>query len=114
MKQVHILLVDDQTIVRRGVRALLQDRKDCEVCGEARTSDEALLMVESLKPDLVILGLLRQNLGGVVRQIRGVLPSVEVLVLSTRDEEAFVRRAVAAGALGTFCPPIQMSSCSGP
>jgi len=98
----RILLVDDHEIIRRGVRTLLEKRKDWQVVGEATTGREALAEVERLQPDVVVMDISMPGLNGLeaVRQIARAAPRTEVLVLTMHDSEKLVRQVLEAGARG--------------
>lgn len=101
MKAAHVILADNQEIVRGAVRELLKGRKDCQVCLEVNTSEALLRSLERQRPALVILGSqFPQEIGSLILEIRRRLPSVEILVLSTVDSKSQVRRAAGAGARG--------------
>ncbi|HEY7819983.1 MAG TPA: response regulator transcription factor, partial [Vicinamibacteria bacterium] len=80
----RILLVDDHEIVRKGLKSVLEARKDWEIVGEATTGREAVEMVEELKPDVVVMDISMPELNGLeaVRQIVKIAPRTEVLVLT--------------------------------
>lgn len=87
MKKLRILVADDHDVVRRGIRALLQDRGDWEICGEAVTAQEAAEKSNRLAPDVVVLDVNMPGLPGaeIAREIRRRSPSSEIVVL-TMDE----------------------------
>lgn len=99
---IRVLLVEDQTLVRQGIRSLLALDGDFEVIGEAADGEEALRVVPSLKPDVVLLDLRMPRLGGVelLRSLsaRGALPPT--LVLTTFDDDEALVEAMRAGAKG--------------
>jgi len=99
---VRVLLVDDHALVRSGLRAVLGTTDDCEVVGEAATGEEAVALVPTLRPDVVVMDLSMPGAGGVeaTRQVRAVSPSTRVLVLTTFSDDHRVRAALAAGATG--------------
>jgi len=102
MTTVRILVADEQEVVRRGVRALLEARGAAEVCGEAATGREAVAKAKQLKPHIVLLEVNLPELNGLeaTRQILKALPKTEVLVFTTEKAEQVVREALAAGARG--------------
>ncbi len=102
MKAVRILVADDHEVVRRGVRALLEGEPGWEVCDEAITGREAVEKAKRLTPDIVILDIGMPELNGLdaARQIRKLVPSSEVLILTMHESEQTVREVLAAGARG--------------
>ena len=99
---IRLLLVDDQTIIRRGLRSLLELSPDFEVVGEAENGKMAVEQVQLLKPDVVLMDLRMPIMDGVAatQAIATDFPEVKVLVLTTFDEEDFVGAAIQAGAIG--------------
>jgi len=99
---LKVVLVDDHAIVRQGVRALLDEEDDITVIGETGDGSQALMLVEQLRPDIVVMDLSMPGLGGIeaIRQIRGRFPGVRVVVLSMHESEEYVFRALRAGAAG--------------
>ncbi|XNN88784.1 response regulator transcription factor [Curtobacterium flaccumfaciens] len=99
---MRVLLVDDHALVRSGLRAVLGTTDDCEVVGEAATGEAAVSLVPTLQPDVVVMDLSMPGAGGVeaTRQVRALLPSVRVLVVTTFSDDHRVRAALAAGATG--------------
>lgn len=99
---MRILLADDHGIVRRGMRALLEAESDLEVVGEAANGREALKSLEALRPDLAILDVAMPMLNGieVTGQALKALPELKVIILSMYADEAYVVRALSAGARG--------------
>jgi DNA-binding NarL/FixJ family response regulator len=102
MSKIRLLLVEDHTVVRAGLRALFDRQSDMEVVAEAGTSAEGLVRSQASRPDLVVLDLTLPG-GGGLDLIAGLLrqkPAPHVLVLSMHDDPAYVRAALAAGAAG--------------
>lgn len=99
---VRILLADESTIARRGLRALLETREGFEICGEAVSGQEVVEMAAHLHPDVAILEISLPVLDGVeaTRQIRKRISSTEVLIFTFEDSEDMVQTALRAGARG--------------
>ncbi len=99
---IRILLADDHDVVRRGLSALLSNRADWQVVGEAQNGREAVSLAVKLKPNVAVLDLSMPELNGLeaTRQIRKEVPETEVLVFSMYESEQFVRDLLAAGARG--------------
>ncbi len=102
MQQISVLLVDDHTIVREGLRALLDAETDITVVGEAETGRQGVQMVKQLMPDVVVMDIAMPLLNGLdaTRQIIRAVPGVKVLILSAFSDDAFVHKVLAHGALG--------------
>lgn len=102
MDQISILLADDHTIVREGIRSLLQARSHLKVVGEAATGREAVEKVGDLAPDVVVMDISMPELNGLeaTRQIRKRYPACKVLVLTMHENMESVRQILKAGAQG--------------
>lgn len=103
MKRITVLLADDHTIVREGLRAMLQLEADMEVVGEACNGHQAVAFATKLVPDVVVMDLAMPLLNGLeaLKRIRASTPATtKVLVLSSYDEDAYVQQAKALGASG--------------
>jgi DNA-binding NarL/FixJ family response regulator len=99
---IRVLLADDHTIVRQGVRLCLEAMGDIEVVAEAEDGLVAVQLANQLRPDVAVVDLTMPRLNGVeaIRQIRRDLPNTEVVVLSVHDSEPYVVQALRAGAAG--------------
>ena len=99
---MRILICDDQAIVRDGLEMLLNLEKDIEVIGKAEDGAEAVELVATRSPDLVLMDLKMPGMNGVeaTRQISARYPQVKVLVLTTYDDDEWVFDAIRAGASG--------------
>jgi len=100
---LRVMLVDDHAIVREGLRALLlEEGSGISIVGEASNGDEAVAMVERLKPNLVLMDLKMPGLPArdAIRVIRAHNPSVQVLVLTSYVDDQQVQDVISAGALG--------------
>jgi len=98
----RIVLADDHPLFRRGLKGMIEGRKDLEVIGEAGDGRELLSLLDTLTPDLVILDLSMPQLGGfeAVREIRKTHPGVKALILTMHKDSAYFQEAVSAGAAG--------------
>jgi len=102
MSKIRVLVVDDHTIVRDGICALLALAGDIEVAGEAANGSEALKMVKELSPDVVLMDISMPIIGGLeaTRRIYKEFPRTKVLVLTQYDDKEYVFPVVEAGASG--------------
>jgi DNA-binding NarL/FixJ family response regulator len=99
---IRVLLADDHTIVRQGVRMCLEAMGDIDVVAEAEDGQTAVQLAVQLRPDVAVVDLTMPRLNGVeaIRQIKRDAPEVEVVVLSVHDSEPYVVQALRAGAAG--------------
>jgi DNA-binding NarL/FixJ family response regulator len=99
---IRILLADDQVMVRRGIRALLNEANGVEVVGEANDGKEAVALTEQLHPDLVIMDISMPRLDGLeaAAQIRDKMLSARILFLSMYNSASLARQALKLGAQG--------------
>jgi len=99
---IRVLLADDHTIVRQGLKALLDAELDIEIVGEAADGWETIQQAEELKPDVVLMDITMPRLNGLeaTRRLRRLLPEVRVLVLTVHTNEEYVREILRAGAAG--------------
>jgi DNA-binding NarL/FixJ family response regulator len=99
---IRVLLADDHTLFREGLRALFASEGDIEVVGEASDGEGATRKASEFRPDVVVMDILMPGVNGIeaTRRIRAALPSVKVLVLSMYDDEEHVQQVLAAGASG--------------
>jgi DNA-binding NarL/FixJ family response regulator len=104
MSAVRILLADDHTLVRAGIRALLEGIDGTQIVAEAVNGRDALALAKEHHPDLVVMDISMKDLNGIeaTAQIVAEVPSTRVLILSMHGSEEFVRRALKAGASGYF------------
>ncbi len=102
MRSIRVLIVDDHTLVRDGIRALLGLTAGIEVVGEATNGKEALEMVKQLVPDVVLMDLAMPVMGGLeaTRRIRKEFPGTKVLALTQYDDSEYVVPVIEAGARG--------------
>jgi DNA-binding NarL/FixJ family response regulator len=102
MNMTRVLLADDHALVRAGIRALLEKIPNVEVVGEAGTGREALELVRSKLPNIVLMDIAMTELGGLeaLPRITKDFPSVKVIILSAHASEEYVIRALREGASG--------------
>jgi DNA-binding NarL/FixJ family response regulator len=99
---IRLLIVDDHPVVRDGLAAILSTRPDFAVVGEAGSGEEALRLVERLRPDVVLLDLEMPGMDGiaVLRRLRDLDPAVRVVVFTAFDTDERILGALQAGAKG--------------
>ena len=102
MKKIRIFIADDHAVVREGTRSILEREPDMEVVGEAADGEEALRLIEQLKPDVAILDISMPKLSGieVTHQIKPRFPSMAILILTSYDNDEYVFALLEAGAAG--------------
>jgi len=99
---IRILIADDHTVVRYGLKTILEAHEGWEVCGQAKSGAEALALALQLRPHIAILDLNMPGMSGIdaLRAIREQLPETQVVVLTLHFSEHLVREIVKAGARG--------------
>jgi two-component system response regulator NreC len=102
MRKIKLLIVDDHTIVRDGLRSLLELAGDIDIAGEASNGREGLEQVEKLLPDVVLIDITMPVMGGLeaIRRIRKKFSEIKILVLTQYDDKEHVFPAIQAGANG--------------
>lgn len=102
MKPIKVLVAEDHTIVRKGLCALLHAESDMEVAGEAENGRQALEMVESLAPDVVLMDISMPELNGMdaTRQLKRLHPDIKILILSMHSSQEYIFECLKAGASG--------------
>lgn len=102
VEPVRILLVDDQQMLRVGLRTLLELQPGMKVVGEGVSGREAIDLYESLRPDIVLMDVRMPDLDGVeaTRRLRARWPEARVIILTTFDDDEYVFEGLRAGALG--------------
>jgi DNA-binding NarL/FixJ family response regulator len=102
MNRIAVLLVEDHTIVRQGLRLLIEAEGDIEIVGEAKTGREAVQMAGDLNPDVIVMDIAMPLLNGLqaTRQILKNAPATKILILSAHSDPEYVEQVVKAGALG--------------
>jgi DNA-binding NarL/FixJ family response regulator len=102
MTSLRILIADDHSVVRAGLRTLLESRREWEVCAEAADGREAVEKAIKQKPDIAILDVGMPLLNGVeaTRQIRKALSDTEILILTMHESDDLVQQVIEAGARG--------------
>jgi two-component system, NarL family, response regulator NreC len=102
VKQIRILLADDHNVLRRGLRLLLESQPEFTIVAEAADGRQAIEQAAATKPDVVVLDIAMPHLSGTeaAQRITEMLPSAAIVILSMHSDEAYVLRALKAGAKG--------------
>ena len=102
MAKIRVLLTDDHTLFRQGIRTLLSAEPDIEVAGEAGNAADAVALAHEIRPDLVLMDIGMQGLSSfeATRQIRKDHPETRVVFLSMYDDEDYLAECVDMGASG--------------
>jgi len=102
MEKITVILADDHTVVRQGLRALLEAEEDMSVVGEAENGRQAVQMTKRLQPDVVVMDIAMPLLNGLeaTRQVSRESPKSKVLILSSYSDDEYVQQLTDAGASG--------------
>src|SRR6266436_2366124 len=102
MEKIKVVLADDHTVVRQGLRALLVAEGDIEIVGEAENGRQAVQLVKKLLPDVAVIDIAMPVLNGLeaTRQITRSVPTTKVLILSSYSDDEYVQQLTEAGAAG--------------
>jgi DNA-binding NarL/FixJ family response regulator len=99
---IRTLIVDDQNLIREGIRVLLEKASEIEIVGDASNGETALEKIEAIQPDIVLLDIDMPGIDGltVADTIRLKFPSVKVIMLSSHEDRSYIQRSTAVGAKG--------------
>lgn len=102
MKKIQVLLVDDHTIVRNGLRSILENTDEVEVIGEAATGEEALEKIPLLKPQIILVDISMPGISGIelVRKVVKQWTNIRPIILSMHNDDAYILKSVEAGTYG--------------
>jgi DNA-binding NarL/FixJ family response regulator len=102
METIRVLIADDQTITRSGIRSLLTSQEDVEIVGEAQNGEEAIEFASSMQPDVILMDLRMPGVNGIdaTRRIHRTFPHIGILVLTVFEDDTSVFPAIRAGAHG--------------
>ena len=100
--KVKVVIAEDHTILREGLKALLGSDPDLEICGEADNGKDAIKLVQRLNPDIVLMDLSMPRIHGLeaIREIRKTNPTTKILVLTVHDDEEYISATLRSGASG--------------
>jgi two-component system, NarL family, response regulator LiaR len=110
-EKITVLITDDHSVVRQGVRVFLETQPEIEVLGEADSGQQAIDMCSELAPDVVLLDLLMPKMNGVeaTRQIKQVSPRSNIVILTSYHDDEFIVPAIKAGALSYLLKDVSPS-----
>lgn len=99
---IKVLLVDDQSLIRQGLTVLLELEPDLQIVGEAANGEEAINLSEKLQPNVILMDIRMPIMDGVTatREIKKRCPGTKILVLTTFDDDEYVKTALQNGAMG--------------
>ena len=102
MKKIKVVVADDHTILRQGIKALLDNQEEIEVVGEAKDGREAIKAIEELSPDVILMDIAMPGLNGLeaTRRIKKKFPKTKVVVLTMHTNEEYIFQILNAGADG--------------
>jgi len=111
MAKTRIMIVDDHTVLREGLKSVLQSEPEYLVVGEAKTGEEAIEVAKSLKPDLIVMDIALPGVNGIeaTKTIKKDLPDTKVLILTMHDNYNFIMDALSAGINGYILKISDMS-----
>ena len=102
INKIRLLIVDDQTVVREGLAAILANYSDIEVVGQAEDGSQAVIIAQETQPDVILLDLVMPKMDGLtaIPKIKEIAPETRILVVTSFAENDRVYQAIKAGALG--------------
>jgi NarL family two-component system response regulator LiaR len=101
-KKIHVMIVDDHAVVRSGLGAFLAAVPDLDLVGEAENGEQAVVRAKALQPDVILMDLMMPGMDGVtaIRSIKEHNPSIQIIALTSFQEDELVQNAMKAGAIG--------------
>lgn len=99
---IKVLLVDDQVILAEGIKSVLDINREIEVCGIANDGEQAIEMVKTHRPDVVLMDIRMPNMNGVAatKKVKEVAPNTKIIILTTFDDSDYILSAINNGASG--------------
>jgi NarL family two-component system response regulator LiaR len=112
---IRVMLVDDHTMVRRGLATFLKVFDDLELAGEAGSGEAAIQLCGQVHPDVILMDLMMEGMDGVAatRLIRQQYPNVQVVALTSFKEQELIRNALEAGAIGYLLKDVSAEELAG-
>lgn len=112
--RITVLLVEDHTVVREGIRKLLEMDDDLDVVGEAKNGRQALALVQTLRPAVVVMDVAMASLNGLeaTRQILAAVPGAKIIILSAHIDAAYLKVASESGAMGFLHKHVSLQDLS--
>ncbi len=109
---ISVLIVDDHSVVRKGLRTFLEGHEDILVVGEAASGKEAIRMVEEWVPDVAIVDLIMPEMDGIetIRRIRRISPRTQIIVLTSYYDDIHIFPAIKAGALSYLIKDVDLDN----
>lgn len=109
---IRVLLVDDQTLIRQGLESLLTMSDALTICGQASDGEEAINVIDSLQPDVVLMDIRMPRMDGIeaTRHLRQTHPQLPILILTTFDDHELIIKAIAAGAKGYLLKDVSLET----
>src|SRR3970282_104183 len=111
LDKIRVLIADDHTIVRAGVRLLLEAEPDIEAVGEALNGEEAVAVAQSLRPNVILMDIAMPGMNGLeaTRQIKACFPDIHILVLTMHRSDEYFFEMLKAGASGYMLKGVEKS-----
>ena len=102
MSNLRILIAEDHTTVREGVKLIIESQADMEVCGEASDGREAIELAQKLKPDVLVMDISMPMLNGLkaTAKLKRIMPEIKILTLTRHTDEAYLQELLQAGVSG--------------
>lgn len=107
--RITVLIVDDHSVVRQGIRAFLEAQPDLHIVGEAASGEEAIRIVQERVPDVILMDLIMPGMNGVeaTRQVKRISPRTQIVVLTSYYEDEHIFPALRAGAISYILKDIR-------
>lgn len=109
---IKVLLVDDQTLIRQGLESLLTISDALTICGQASDGEEAINVIDSVQPDVVLMDIRMPRMDGIeaTKRLRQTHPRLPILILTTFDDHELIIKAIAAGAKGYLLKDVSLET----